>query len=62
MSAWNSREREQRAEAARYWEQRQRIALVKTILKVAGVVLGLLAAGAGLLYLAVRLVRLAWGS
>lgn len=61
MSAWNSREREQRAEAARYWERRQRIALVKTILKVAGVVLGLLATGAGALYLAVRLVRLAWG-
>ena len=53
--------REEQLEAARQWEERQRIALVKTILKIAGVAVALLAAGCGLLYLAVLVVRLAWG-
>ena len=43
-------------------EQARRIASIKTGLLISGVVLGLLAAGAGALYLAVRLVRLAWGA
>jgi len=51
-----------RAERRRLREQEERIVKVKTALLIAGVVLGLLAAGACLLYLAVRLVRLAWGS
>ncbi len=52
---------EQKAERRRLAEQARRIAAVKTGLLISGVVLGLLAAGAGALYLAVRLVRLAWG-
>ena len=53
--------REEQLEAARRWEERQRIALVKTILKIAGVAVALLAVNCGLLYLAVLVVRLAWG-
>ena len=40
----------------------RRIAAIKTGLLISGVVVALLAAGAGGLYLAVRLVRLAWGA
>ena len=40
----------------------RRIAAIKTGLLISSVVLGLLVVGAGGLYLAVRLVRLAWGA
>ena len=53
---------EQKAERRRLAEQARRIAAVKTGLLISGVVVALLAAGAGGLYLAVRLVRLAWGA
>lgn len=52
---------EQKAERRRLAEQARRIAAVKTGLLISGVALGLLVVGAGGLYLAVRLVRLAWG-
>ena len=52
---------EQKAERRRLAEQARRIAAVKTGLLISSVVLGLLVVGAGGLYLAVRLVRLAWG-
>lgn len=52
---------EQKAERRRLAEQARRIAAVKTGLLISGVVVALLAAGAGGLYSAVRLVRLAWG-
>ena len=52
---------EERAERRRLAEQRERIALVKAILTIVGVIAALLAAGCGLLYLAVLVVRLAWG-
>ena len=53
---------EQKAERRRLAEQARRIAAIKTGLLISSVVLGLLVVGAGGLYLAVRLVRLAWGS
>ena len=52
---------EQKAERRRLAEQARRIAAIKTGLLISSVVLGLLVVGAGGLYLAVRLVRLAWG-
>jgi len=48
---------EQKAERRRLAEQARRIAAAKIV----GAVAGLLAAGCGLLYLAVLVVRLAWG-
>ena len=53
---------EQKAERRRLAEQARRIAAIKTGLLISSVVLGLLVVGAGGLYLAVRLVRLAWGA
>jgi hypothetical protein len=52
---------EERAERKRLAEQRERIALVKAILTIVGVLAGLLAVGCAVLYLAVLVVRLAWG-
>ncbi len=52
---------EQKAERRRLALLRERIALVKAILTIVGVIAGLLAVGCGLLYLAVLVVRLAWG-
>ena len=52
---------EQKAERRRLAEERRRIALVKAILTIVGVIAGLLAAGCAVLYLAVLVVRLAWG-
>ena len=52
---------EQKAERRRLALLRERIELVKAILTIVGVIAGLLAAGCGLLYLAVLVVRLAWG-
>lgn len=52
---------EERAERRRLAEQRKRIELAKAILTIVGVLAGLLAAGCALLYLAVLVVRLAWG-
>ena len=52
---------EQKAERRRLALLRERIELVKAILTIVGVLAGLLAAGCSLLYLAVLVVRLAWG-
>jgi Mg2+/citrate symporter len=52
---------EQKAERRRLAEQARRIAAVKAFLLGAGVLVGIVAAGAGLLYLAVLVVRRAWG-
>lgn len=52
---------EELAERRRIAEQRKRIELVKAILTIVGVIAALLAVGCGLLYLAVLVVRLAWG-
>lgn len=62
MSAWRDRERERRLEQARYWEQRERIELIKKILGVMAIVVLFVAASAGMLYGAVRLIRAAWGA
>lgn len=52
---------EQKAERRRLAEQARRIAAVKTGLLIFGVIAGMLAAGCGLLYLAVLVIRAAWG-
>ena len=52
---------EQKAERRRLAEQARRIATAKAGLLIVGVIAGLLAVGCGLLYLAVLVVRLAWG-
>ena len=52
---------EQKAERRRLAGQARRIAAVKAFLLGAGVLLAIVAAGCGLLYLAVLVVRLAWG-
>lgn len=52
---------EEKAERRRLAEQARRIAAVKAFLLGAGVLLAIVAAGCGLLYLAVLVVRLAWG-
>jgi hypothetical protein len=62
VSAWRDRERERRLEQARYWEQRERIELIKKILGVMAIVVLFVAASAGMLYGAVRLIRAAWGA
>lgn len=52
---------EEKAERRRLAEQRERIELVKAILVIVGVTAAVIAVGCGLLYLAVLVVRLAWG-
>ena len=52
---------EQKAERRRLALLRERIELVKAILTIVGVLAGLLAVGCAVLYLAVLVVRLAWG-
>lgn len=52
---------EQKAERRRLRDDARRIATAKAGLLIVGVIAGLLAVGCGLLYLAVLVVRLAWG-
>ncbi len=52
---------EQKVERRRLAGQARRIVAVKAFLLGAGVLLAIVAAGCGLLYLAVLVVRLAWG-
>ena len=52
---------EQKAERRRLAQQARPFAVAKAGLLIVGVIAGLLADGCGLLYLAVLVVRLAWG-
>ena len=52
---------EQKAERRRLALLRERIELVKAILTIVGVLAGLLAVGCAVLYLAVLVIRAAWG-
>ena len=52
---------EQKAERRRLREQEERAEVVKAGLRLAGAIAALIVVGCGLLYLAVRVARLAWG-